>query len=147
MKRLQKLEGEAWRDFINAPIALIVLAKSTCPVCMAWSRELTAFLETDQRWKDVRFGEIFINEGGAPMKEEDDEEEDGTPAAIARALSTHLCSACDARGSFAHANRDWLAEVEDLPYNVLYLNGKRTKSWAGAGIDRLVTRLEKTEPI
>jgi len=145
MKRLQKLDGESWREFINAPIAMIVLGKSTCPVCRAWSKELAAFLETDQRWSDVRFGEIFIYEGGAPI-EEDDNEEDGTPAAIARALSTHLCTACEPQGSFARENRDWLGEVEDLPHNVLYVNGKRIKSWAGAGIDRLVSRLEKIEP-
>jgi len=145
MKRLQKLDGEAWRDFINAPAAVIVLTTSTCPVCRAWSEELAAFLETDQRWRDVRFGEIFINEGGAPI-EEDDDEEDGTPAAISRALSTRLCAVCEAQSNFARANRDWLDEVEGLPHNLLYVKGKRNKSWAGAGIDRLVTRLEKIEP-
>ncbi len=145
MKGLQRLDGEAWRELINAPIAVIVLARSTCPVCRAWSEKLAAFQETNQRWKDVRFGEIFIYEGSVPI-DEDDDEEDGTPAFIARALSANLCGGGEPQGSFARENLDWLDEVQDLPHNVLYVKGKRIKSWPGAGIDRLVTRLEKIEP-
>jgi hypothetical protein len=37
----------------------------------------------------------------------------------------------------------WLAEVEVLPFNVLYTGGERRKSYAGGGIDRLVNRLRK----
>jgi hypothetical protein len=144
MKRLEPLEGEAWRELVAAPIAVIVLAKSTCPVCRAWSEELATFLERDQRWKGVRFGEIFIYESSTPVEEEEEEEEeeDGTPGAIFRALSTQRSAMGGPRGSFAQANREWLDEVEDLPHNVLYVKGKRVKSWPGAGIERLVTRLE-----
>ena len=137
MNRLEILEGEAWREVVNAPIAVIVLARSTCPVCRAWAEELTAFLETDERWKGVRFGEIFVNEDDEEAEVEEDEE-DGTPDALARALS----AAVGPRGSFARANRDWLGEVKDLPHNVLYVRGERVKSWPGAGIDRLIARLE-----
>jgi len=138
MHRLEILEGDAWREVVNAPIALIVLARSTCPVCKAWSEELTAFLESDQRWKDLRVGEIFLFEGGDGGEEEEDEEDDGTPDAISRALS----AATGPRGSFARANRDWLGEVDTVPHNVLYVRGERVKSWPGRGIDRLITRLE-----
>jgi len=137
MNRLEILKGKAWRELIDAPFAVIVLARSTCPVCRAWAEELSAFLEADQRWKNVRFGEIFVYEDDDRAEDEDDEE-DGTPDALARAMST----ADGPQGSFARANRDWLDEVEVLPYNVLYVRGKRVKSWPGAGIDRLITRLE-----
>ncbi len=35
----------------------------------------------------------------------------------------------------------WLAEVDDLPFNLLYENGERRKSWPGGGVSRLVDRL------
>jgi hypothetical protein len=42
---------------------------------------------------------------------------------------------------FKRAN-PWLADVEELPFNVLYARGERVKSWPGSGVERLVTRLE-----
>ena len=42
---------------------------------------------------------------------------------------------------FKRAN-PWLADVEELPFNVLYVRGDRAKSWPGGGVDRLVSRLE-----
>ncbi len=41
-------------------------------------------------------------------------------------------------------SQDWLAdEVKDLPYNTLWKNGERVKSWPGGGIERLETRFER----
>jgi hypothetical protein len=50
----------------------------------------------------------------------------------------------DTRGliGFKKAN-PWLAEVTDLPFNVLFVDGERRKSWAGCGADRLAKRLER----
>jgi len=45
-------------------------------------------------------------------------------------------------GAFKKAN-PWLAEVEVLPYNLLYQAGQRVKDWPGGGIDRLVNRLRR----
>jgi hypothetical protein len=36
----------------------------------------------------------------------------------------------------------WLAEVDELPFNQLYVAGERAKAWPGGGIERLVTRLK-----
>jgi hypothetical protein len=44
--------------------------------------------------------------------------------------------------SFKRAN-PWIAELDVLPTNVLYVNGKESKRFAGGGVDRLVTRLER----
>ncbi|HAA56376.1 MAG TPA: hypothetical protein DCE42_16545 [Myxococcales bacterium] len=38
----------------------------------------------------------------------------------------------------------WLAEVTDLPYNVIYKDGEIQKKFAGAGLERLTRRMEKT---
>jgi hypothetical protein len=48
----------------------------------------------------------------------------------------------DQRGlvDFKRAN-PWIAEVSDLPFNQIYVNGERSKSFAGGGVERLVNRL------
>ncbi|MEO1234801.1 MAG: hypothetical protein AAFZ18_38500, partial [Myxococcota bacterium] len=38
--------------------------------------------------------------------------------------------------SFKKAN-PWLAEVDVLPYTVIYRNGEKTKTFAGGGVERL----------
>ena len=50
----------------------------------------------------------------------------------------------DQRGliEFKKAN-PWLAEVDVLPYNVIYGAGERLKSFAGGGLDRLLNRLRR----
>lgn len=44
--------------------------------------------------------------------------------------------------AFKRAN-PWIAELDVLPVNVIYANGQESKRFAGGGIERLVTRLER----
>lgn len=44
--------------------------------------------------------------------------------------------------SFKRAH-PWLAEVDTLPFNVIYVNGEPVKRFAGGGVDRLTARLER----
>jgi hypothetical protein len=37
----------------------------------------------------------------------------------------------------------WLAELDVLPYNVIYVKGEPVKQYAGGGIERLVNRLDR----
>ena len=41
---------------------------------------------------------------------------------------------------FKRAN-PWIAELDVLPFNQIYLSGERSKSFAGGGVERLVNRL------
>lgn len=41
---------------------------------------------------------------------------------------------------FKRAN-PWLAELDVLPFNVIFVDGERSKSFAGGGVERLETRL------
>ncbi len=43
-------------------------------------------------------------------------------------------------GDFKKEN-EWLKEVTDLPFNVIYKEGQIEKKWSGAGVDRLLNRL------
>lgn len=47
--------------------------------------------------------------------------------------------------SFKRAN-PWLAELDELPFNVIYVNGEIVKRFAGSGVERLVSRLERAAP-
>jgi hypothetical protein len=47
--------------------------------------------------------------------------------------------------SFKRAN-PWVAELDVLPFNVIYVKGQRSKEFAGGGVERLITRLERALP-
>ena len=64
MSRLEKIDGRTWRDFVQAPAAVLVIGKTDCPNCAAWAQELEQFLEQDKDWQHVRFGKIYLDEGG-----------------------------------------------------------------------------------
>lgn len=38
---------------------------------------------------------------------------------------------------------DWVANVDVLPFNAIYVNGEMKKQWAGGGMERLQTRLNR----
>ena len=108
MGRLERVDGSNWRDFVAATVAVLMLGKSDCAVCAAWTEELEAFLAQDTEWTAVRFGKMLLDEGRLV--------------------------------DFKRAN-PWLAEVDVLPFNQIWVNGERSKSFAGSGVDRLVPRL------
>ncbi|MGD9765137.1 MAG: hypothetical protein AB7V27_15640 [Candidatus Binatia bacterium] len=64
MERVEKLEGTTWRELVQAPVAVLVLGKSTCEACAAWTAELEEFLAADEEWRHVRFGKILLDERG-----------------------------------------------------------------------------------
>ncbi len=108
--RLETIDGQNWEAFVASPAAVLMLGKSDCAACAAWTAELEAFLEHDARWRHVRFGKLVLDKPGLI--------------------------------SFKRAN-PWIADVHELPTNVLYVNGLETKRFAGSGVERLVTRLER----
>ena len=108
MSRLETLDRATWRDFLAAPRAVLMLGKSDCAACAQWTAELTDFLDSDQEFRDVRFGKILLDKGGlADFKREN----------------------------------PWIADLDSLPYNVIYAGGEKRKEYAGGGIERLVNRL------
>ena len=108
MSRLEKIDRGNWRDFVAAPLAMLMLGKSDCAACAAWSEELDGFLAQDTEFTTVRFGKMLLDEGGLV--------------------------------DFKRVN-PWLAEVDVLPFNQIWVNGERSKNFAGSGVDRLVPRL------
>ena len=65
MRELEILGPDNWRDFVNAPLAVLVIGKSTCDACTDWSDELNAFLSgEDAGHENVRFGKLLIDQRG-----------------------------------------------------------------------------------
>ena len=108
--RLELLGRETWHEFLSSPAAVLVLGKSDCDACAAWTQEVKAFLADDTEWTNVRFGKIELDLGGlAAFKKEN----------------------------------SWLAEIKDLPYTLVYVNGEKKKEFLGSGIKRLVNRMHR----
>jgi len=110
MSRLESIDGSNWQGFTAAPRAVLMLSKTDCENCAAWTKELTDFLESDREYADVRFGKMVLNQPGLI--------------------------------EFKKAN-PWLADVDVLPFNVIYVDGERVKSFAGGGLERLTNRLAR----
>lgn len=109
-ERLETIDGQNWEAFVAAPVAVLMLGKSDCDACRAWTAELSTWLDDDDAFRHVRFGKLLLD----------------TPGLI----------------SFKRAN-PWIADVDTLPFNVLYVAGERVKHFAGGGVERLVSRLER----
>lgn len=65
MRELEVLGPDNWRDFVAAPLAVLVIGKSTCEACTQWSDELTEYLtREDTGHDDVRFGKLLLDQRG-----------------------------------------------------------------------------------
>lgn len=60
--RLEMLDAATWREFVAAPVAVLVLGKTTCPACQAYTEELAAFLDRDAP-DEIRFGKMLYRHG------------------------------------------------------------------------------------
>ena len=108
MSRLEVIGSDNWEEFVKAPMAVLMLGKTDCAACNEWTEELKTFLESDENFKDVRFGKMLLDQRGL---------------AAFKKISP------------------WLAEVDVLPFNVIYKEGEKKKEFAGKGTERLVNRL------
>lgn len=64
MSELQRLGRDDWAGLLGAPLAVLVVGKTTCEHCKAWAAELDAFLATDEEFGGVVFGKIDIDTPG-----------------------------------------------------------------------------------
>ena len=64
VSRLETVDGGNWRDFVGSLVAVLVIGKSDCGACAAWSEELEQFLAADTEWQHVRFGKMLVDRGG-----------------------------------------------------------------------------------
>lgn len=113
MIELEILDGESWESFLASDTAILMIGKTDCAACNAWTEELTAFLGTEDaaRFEGMRFGKILLDTRGL--------------------------------ASFKRAHGEWLKDVTNLPYNLIYRSGEQHKTWYGGGVERLTNRLDR----
>lgn len=109
---IEKIDGTNWQDFVSSGTTYLMLGKSDCAACNNWTEELTTFLAAAE-------GKY------------------GGKVRFGKML-------LDQRGltDFKRAHGEWLKDVHDLPFNVLWKNGEKVKTWPGNGLDRLINRLD-----
>ena len=64
MVEIERLTPHTWKNFLDAPAALLVLGKEDCEPCMTWIQTLT--IDQDQRFTalEVRIGYIALDASG-----------------------------------------------------------------------------------
>lgn len=62
---IEAIGAGEWEEFIaHDPAAVLVLTKSDCAACAAWSEELTAWLESGEAPDGVRVGKMVLDVPG-----------------------------------------------------------------------------------
>jgi hypothetical protein len=110
MDRLQTIDGGNWESFLRSPWAVLMLGKTDCEHCIAYTGELQEYLADPDAAAEVGFGKMLLDRGGL--------------------------------ASFKRAN-PWLADVDVLPYTLIYRGGEKVSEFAGGGIARLRARLDR----
>ena len=113
MAVLESLDGTSWKGLVEAPAAVLVLGKSDCEACKAWSDELQRFLGSESEFAHVRFGKLLQDQRGLI--------------------------------EFKREN-PWIAQLDVLPFNVIYRGGEKVGEFAGGGSERLANRLRRLVP-
>jgi hypothetical protein len=62
MTRLETIIDRNWKEFSAQPLAVLVVAETTCPACKAWSEELESHLASETVWPGVRFGKVYLDD-------------------------------------------------------------------------------------
>lgn len=64
MPNLETLTGETWEEFITtSPTAVLMLGKTDCAACAAFSKEIEELLAHGGR-EGVRFAKMYLDTGG-----------------------------------------------------------------------------------
>ena len=64
MAEIESIDKSNWKEFVESDAAVLMLARTDCDNCDAWTEELGAFLEEDETFSEVRFGKMFIDKPG-----------------------------------------------------------------------------------
>lgn len=111
--QLEHLEPKDWEGFTRHKLAVLILCKTSCPMCECWSDELAEFLEQGgSAWtRGVRFGRLPLDQPGY--------------------------------SHFKRNNPWIQTEVKKLPYNIIYIDGQRQQTYVGGGVYHLARRLKR----
>ena len=61
MVELETLDSNSWKEFLSSPKAVLIISKTGCISCDAWTLELSDWLGSDNPSTEVRFGKILLD--------------------------------------------------------------------------------------
>ena len=64
MSRLEAVGRENWKELVNLSLSVLILGRTDCPACKAWTEELVDFLAADKEFAAIRFGKIELDRPG-----------------------------------------------------------------------------------
>ena len=64
MPELESIDRKSWEEFLEAPVAVLMLGKNDCQACADWTGELNDWFSSGDAPDDVRFGKILLDTPG-----------------------------------------------------------------------------------
>jgi hypothetical protein len=64
MTELEIIDRKSWEEFLQSPVAVLMLGKNDCQACADWTEELNTWFASDTAPSDVRFGKILLDTPG-----------------------------------------------------------------------------------
>ena len=64
MPVLEIIDRNSWEEFLNSPVAVLVLGKNGCQACAEWTEELNGWFSGGTAPDQVRFGKILLDTPG-----------------------------------------------------------------------------------
>ena len=78
-RMLKTVDDGNWRQFVNAPAAVLTLSISTCPACAEWQEQLDGWIARDRRRIGIRFGKVVLDSTATAEFKRDNEWLDEVP--------------------------------------------------------------------
>lgn len=64
MATFEEVGRDNWEEFLAAPKAVLMLGKTDCKACNAFSDELESFVDENEGWEEVRIGKMYLDKPG-----------------------------------------------------------------------------------
>ena len=64
MTEIESLDHATWEEFLQLPVAVLILGKNECQACTDWTVQLNNWFASDIAPANVRFGKILLDAPG-----------------------------------------------------------------------------------
>lgn len=61
MTEIESTVHTTWEEFLNRPVAVLILGKNKCQACMDWTEQLNTWITSDAVPTNVRFDKILLD--------------------------------------------------------------------------------------
>lgn len=64
MTEIESLDHATWEEFLQLPVAVLILGKNGCQACTDWTEILNTWITSEAAPVNVRFGKILLDAPG-----------------------------------------------------------------------------------